>query len=52
MIRKVQGVLPKDICDFWQSIEIAATPMTHDQQEHVAGSHMPHGDGSARKAFF
>lgn len=28
MIRKVQRVLPKYICDFWQSIEIAAMPMT------------------------
>lgn len=51
-IRKVQGVLPKDICDFWQSIEITATPITEDRQEHLTGSHMPHGDGSAGKPFF
>jgi uncharacterized protein (DUF2267 family) len=51
-IRKVQGVLPKDICDFWQAIEIAAAPLIEDRQEHITGRHMPHGDGSAGKPIF
>lgn len=51
-IRKVQGVLPRDICDFWQAIESGTLTMGEDQEELTSGSHMPHGNGSTGKPFF
>jgi len=51
-IRKVQGVLPRDICTYWQSIESADALTAEDAEEPMTGSYIPRGDGPAGKTLF